>query len=33
VPTDLAPIRDALARVAPAVELLEPGYLEATPIF
>jgi hypothetical protein len=32
VPTDLAPIRAALAAQAPACELLEPGYLAATPI-
>jgi hypothetical protein len=30
---DLAPIRRALADRAPDVELLEPGYLAATPIF
>ena len=33
VPTDMAPIRAAFAERAPACELLEPGYLEATPIF
>jgi L-ascorbate metabolism protein UlaG (beta-lactamase superfamily) len=33
VDTDLAPIRAALAQHAPDVELLEPGYLAATPIF
>lgn len=33
VPTDMAPIRDAFAAQAPGCELLEPGYLEATPIF
>ena len=30
---DLEPIRAAFANRAPDVELLEPGYLEATPIF
>ena len=30
---DIAPIRDALARRVPRAELLEPGYLAATPIF
>jgi L-ascorbate metabolism protein UlaG (beta-lactamase superfamily) len=33
VPTNVAPIREALARRAPDVELVEPGYLDATPIF
>lgn len=33
VPTDIAPIRDELARVVPSAELLELGYLDATPIF
>jgi L-ascorbate metabolism protein UlaG (beta-lactamase superfamily) len=33
VPTDMAPIRAAFAEQAPACELLEPGYLAATPIF
>lgn len=33
VPTDLAPIRAAFAAQAPGCELLEPGYLAATPIF
>jgi L-ascorbate metabolism protein UlaG (beta-lactamase superfamily) len=33
VPTDLAPIRAALADRAPGCELLEPGYLAATEIF
>ena len=32
-PLDLAPIRAAFAAHAPGCELLEPGYLEATPIF
>ena len=32
VATDVTPIRDAIARVAPATELLEPGYLAATPV-
>ena len=30
---DVEPIRRALAERAPGVELLEPSYLEATPIF
>jgi len=30
---DVAPVRRALEQRAPGVELLEPGYLEATPIF
>jgi L-ascorbate metabolism protein UlaG (beta-lactamase superfamily) len=30
---DLGPIRRALAERAPGVELLEPSYLEATPVF
>lgn len=33
VPTDLAPIRAALADRAPGVELLEPGYLAGTTLF
>src|SRR3954469_18598024 len=33
VPTDMVPIRAAFASSVPACELLEPGYLEATPIF
>ena len=33
VPTDMAPIRAAFAARAPGCELLEPGYLAATPIF
>ena len=33
VPTDVAPIRDELARVVPTTELLEIGYLDGTPIF
>jgi hypothetical protein len=33
VPTDVAPIRDELARVVPTTELLEIGYLAGTPIF
>jgi L-ascorbate metabolism protein UlaG (beta-lactamase superfamily) len=33
VPTDLAPIRAALAAQAPDVELLEPGYLAGTEVF
>ena len=32
VPTDMAPIRAAFAEQAPGCELLEPGYLAATPI-
>ena len=32
IDTDIGPIRDELARVVPAVELLELGYLDATPI-
>jgi hypothetical protein len=32
-PLDVAPIRAAFAERAPTCELLEPGYLEATPIF
>ncbi len=32
VDTDIAPIRDELARVAPATELVELGYLDATPV-
>ena len=33
VATDMAPIRSAFAETAPGCELLEPGYLAATPIF
>jgi L-ascorbate metabolism protein UlaG (beta-lactamase superfamily) len=33
VPTDMVPIRAAFAARAPACELLEPGYLAATPLF
>ncbi|MGZ4728566.1 MAG: hypothetical protein ACXWB2_12665 [Acidimicrobiales bacterium] len=33
VDTDVAPIRAAFADRAPGCELLEPGYLAATPIF
>ncbi|MDG2232824.1 MAG: hypothetical protein P8L16_03300, partial [Ilumatobacter sp.] len=33
VPTDVAPIREELARVVPTTELLEIGYLAGTPIF
>ena len=33
VPTEMEPIRAAFAEHAPGSELLEPGYLEATPIF
>jgi L-ascorbate metabolism protein UlaG (beta-lactamase superfamily) len=33
VPTDLAPIRAAVAAAAPDTELLEPGYLAGTQIF
>ena len=33
VPTDMAPLRAAIAAVAPATELLEPGYLAATDVF
>lgn len=32
VATDVAPIREAITRVAPGTELLEPGYLAATPV-
>ena len=32
VPTDTSSIAAELARVAPGVEFLEPGYMEATPI-
>jgi hypothetical protein len=32
VPTEMQPIRDELARVAPGCELLEPGYLDGTRI-
>lgn len=33
VDTDVAPIRAAFAERAPSVELVEPGYLEAMPVF
>lgn len=33
VATDTAPIRAAMAAAAPTTELIEPGYLAATPIF
>jgi L-ascorbate metabolism protein UlaG (beta-lactamase superfamily) len=33
VPTDMEPIRAAFAEQAPGCELVEPGYLAATPIF
>lgn len=33
VDTDMAPIRAAFAERAPGIELVEPGYLVATPIF
>jgi L-ascorbate metabolism protein UlaG (beta-lactamase superfamily) len=33
VPTDITPIREEMARVAPAVELREIGYLDSNPIF
>jgi L-ascorbate metabolism protein UlaG (beta-lactamase superfamily) len=33
VPTAVAPIKDALARLAPEATLIEPGYLDATEIF
>jgi L-ascorbate metabolism protein UlaG (beta-lactamase superfamily) len=33
VPTEMEPIRAAFAEHAPGSELLEPGYLEGTPIF
>jgi L-ascorbate metabolism protein UlaG (beta-lactamase superfamily) len=33
VATDMAPLRQAIAAVAPTTELLEPGYLEATDVF
>ena len=33
VATDMAPLRQAIAAVAPDTELLEPGYLEATDVF
>jgi len=32
VPTDTGPIAAEIERVAPGTTLLEPGYLEATPI-
>ena len=32
VPTDIEPIRSAIAAVAPRARLLEPGYLDHTPI-
>ena len=31
--TDVSAIRSELSRVAPAVTLLEPGYLAGTPLF
>lgn len=33
VPTDMAPLRAAIAAAAPATELLEPGYVDGTQIF
>jgi hypothetical protein len=33
VPTDMAPLRAAIAAAAPGTQLLEPGYLDATQIF
>jgi L-ascorbate metabolism protein UlaG (beta-lactamase superfamily) len=33
VPTDMAPLRAAIAAAAPGTELLEPGYLAATDVF
>jgi hypothetical protein len=30
--TDVGPIRTELARVAPTAKLLEPGYMEGTPL-
>lgn len=33
VPTDMAPLRAAIAAAAPGTQLLEPGYLDATEIF
>ena len=33
VPTDMAPLRDAVAAASPETELLEPGYLAATDVF
>ena len=33
VPTDTTPIRGELARVAPGTELVEPGYVDGTPLF
>jgi hypothetical protein len=33
IPIDTAPIAAELARVVPAVEWLEIGYLDSTPIF
>jgi L-ascorbate metabolism protein UlaG (beta-lactamase superfamily) len=33
VPTDMAPLREAVATASPETELLEPGYLAATDLF
>jgi L-ascorbate metabolism protein UlaG (beta-lactamase superfamily) len=33
VPTDMAPLRAAIAQASPTTELLEPGYLAATDVF
>jgi len=33
VPTEMAPLRQAVAAVAPDTELLEPGYLEGSDVF
>lgn len=33
IPTDTTSIRTAISRAAPAVEMLEPGYLGGTAIF
>ncbi len=33
VPTDMAPLRAAVATASPDTELLEPGYLAATDVF
>ena len=33
VATEMAPLRRAIAAVAPDTELLEPGYLAATDVF
>jgi L-ascorbate metabolism protein UlaG (beta-lactamase superfamily) len=32
VPTEMGPIREALARAVPGIELVEPGYMDATVI-